>query len=100
VSPTLPSAEATAQRAVAPAEDRREPAVLGYVHGRVGMLRAVLYADDRSLRQSLTRSRRSGRTGRRASRTRTWPSGATLRGRRPALDRKGRRTSSRRPEFL
>ena len=52
--------ERTADRAVALAEACADPAALGHVQGRIGMLRALLDADDALLRDCLDRARTAG----------------------------------------
>ena len=49
-----------ADRAVALAETCADPAALGHVQGRIGMLRALLDADDALLRDCLDRARTAG----------------------------------------
>src|SRR4051794_4886438 len=80
-------AEATAQRAVALAEECGEPGVLGYVQGRVGMLRAVLYGDNALLCQSLARSREVGQHLEAGVAYQNLAVGATLRRARPEARR-------------
>jgi DNA-binding CsgD family transcriptional regulator/tetratricopeptide (TPR) repeat protein len=53
-------ADATMARAVALAEEVDDPAVLGYVLGRVGLVHVVFYADDAMLRRGLDQARRTG----------------------------------------
>ena len=53
-------ADRTADRAVSLAEAAADPAVLGHVQGRIGLLRAVLDADDGLLRRCLDRARMAG----------------------------------------
>ena len=53
-------AERTADRAVALAETSADPAALGHVQGRIGLLRALLDADDALLRTCLDRARAAG----------------------------------------
>jgi DNA-binding CsgD family transcriptional regulator/tetratricopeptide (TPR) repeat protein len=52
--------ERTAGRAVALAEACADPAALGHVQGRIGLLRALLDADDALLRDCLDRARMAG----------------------------------------
>jgi DNA-binding CsgD family transcriptional regulator len=52
--------ERTAGRAVALAEACADPAALGHVQGRIGLLRALLDADDALLRDCLSRARTAG----------------------------------------
>ncbi|MCE0765413.1 AAA family ATPase [Pseudonocardia kujensis] len=50
----------TADRAVALAKDCADPAALGHVQGRIGLLNALLDADDALLRDCLERARTAG----------------------------------------
>lgn len=87
-------AERTADRAVALAETCADAAALGHVQGRIGMLRALLDADDALLRVCLDRARTAGLHLDAGMAYQGLAAGAALRRDRLALGRRGCRVSA------